>query len=164
MNPADLRNELGKPYEFYTITEAVEHARLLDGLEGPGVIGFSVAPQDSSADRWRVVVCARDQQGILSILAGLFTAFGVDVERADVFTVAAALGLTDDRSPRRGRSRTRGSRAGVDRPTVLDIFDVTISGDNRDFPWPEIERDLRSYVRKLADGSVDGFAKRSSIV
>ncbi len=155
MNPADLINELGKPYGFYSPAEAAEHAKLLDGLEDHGDIAFLATARDLAMGQWRVVVCARDQPGILSIAAGLFTVFGVGVERADVFTIAATTAETKDRNPHRTRSRTNISRVRPDRPTALDIFDVSISRDRGDTPWSEIELDLRRYVQKITDGSVD---------
>ncbi|MBR5705439.1 MAG: hypothetical protein IKX21_05670 [Deltaproteobacteria bacterium] len=74
--------------------------------------------------RWRVTIAAADRRGLLSVLAGLFTATGVDIRRARLTT-------------------RRELRA------VLDLFEVSLPETITETAvfWNEFEEELRELLR-----------------
>src|SRR5262245_22936822 len=94
---------------------------LLDSIARPGDVALDVEPQGQG--RWLVTLCTSDALGALSIIAGLFTAHGIDIRSADITTVHR---LPDEsRWPTlRHRPRRPSGSPAANRPVhlVLDAF------------------------------------------
>ena len=121
--------QLGAAYERFGPDERALHDRLLSMVQQPDTV--AVHTEAAGDDRWTVTVCTSDWVGALATIAGLFPAYGMDIEDADAFTlrlpVAPLAAL-----PRRGVSgpaRRRARRTAVTGPApvtrrLLDVFRV----------------------------------------
>lgn len=151
INPGVLREQLGAAYERYSDLEAERHAALLSRLGGGSALAMAV---DALADgRWSLAICCADAVGTLSVIAGLCTAYGLDIEAGDVFTVdtpssSEAVVHVD---PRTGRLRRVAEASPGPRRRILDVFEVRCEAADREL-WRRFEDDLGGLIMLLASG------------
>jgi glutamate-ammonia-ligase adenylyltransferase len=108
-----------------------------------------------SSREWEITVLARDGMGLLSIIAGLFTAHQLDIAQGDVFTLGCPkewgdVEAIDVRSgPRRSipRASTAPSRL------ALDVFQVRSGNVLDEHFWASFEDELKHFVRLLGEGN-----------
>ena len=140
-------------------------ASLLDDLlaewDAGGEAHFLVEPHDG--DSWTVGVRIPDRLGTLSVVSGFFTNSGLDIVRADTFTLVTEV-ETPLRIRRRGR-RELGPQSTLQRrriPTVansrrehaLVVFRLrSTSGQTPD--WEEIRGTLRVFAKQVSAGDVE---------
>ena len=135
---------------------------LLEQWDSEGDAHFLVEPHGE--DSWMVGVCIPDRLGTLSVISGLFTNSGLDIVRADTFTLVTEV-ETPLRTRRRGRRREPGpqpTRSGRRIPTVaksrrehaLVIFRLrSTSGQTPD--WEEIRGTLGVFAKQVSAGDVE---------
>ena len=141
-------------------------ASLLDDLlaewDSGGDAYLLVEPHDG--DSWTVGARIPDRLGTLSVISGLFTNSGLDIVRADTFTLVTEV-ETPLRIRRRGRRREPGpqpTRSGRRFPTVaisrreyaLVVFRLrSTSGQTPD--WEEIRGTLGVFAKQVSAGDVE---------
>src|SRR3972149_7625057 len=110
-NLASIQEQLGAAYERFDPEQRARHAALLQALHQPQDVALAADKlQDGT---WTVTVCCSDYVGILSLIAGLFTAYRMDILSADIFT----LHFPQPEAPRRA-PRARWSRPGLHPPST----------------------------------------------
>ena len=124
-----LREQLGDRYDRYDESEQARHAALTHAIRRPADVALDAVERGER--RWTVAICAADGIGALSIIAGLFTAYRLDILNADVFTVSRPASAPEPRPERLGAARRWGGprRPPLAEPraptrVLLDIFDV----------------------------------------
>ncbi|MFN8534404.1 MAG: hypothetical protein U0556_12765 [Dehalococcoidia bacterium] len=140
---ATLEEILGSDY--LSVPGRETHPELLAAVDQPGDVALRVDRGPSG--RWTVAVCMADALGALSILAGLFTSYRLDIVRADIFTVrgwTASAPTGRRRWPRPGSRPMRGLRR------LLDVFEVRDDRGLAEDVWDRFEADLRRLVALLA--------------
>ena len=114
---------------------------------------------------WRVGVHLADRLGVLSLVSGLFTSCGLDIRRADTFTVAIPVDqsrMERHADVRMRRHRMRGS-ARRRRPPEFTrplfrcaVMLFHLSADSRHRPdWRAIEDDLKALLDEARTGGLD---------
>lgn len=154
LDVASLRQGLGEGYARFPEAEQTQHFALLGTVRRPDGVALHVEPKGAAA--WRLTLCTSDCVGALSIIAGLFTAYRLNIVNADIFTVhMPAPAIT----PRRGRGQQGFSRPLQPRlplppeRRILDIFDVeAIEGPAPEI-WDRFRQDLARLVSLLAQGN-----------
>jgi glutamate-ammonia-ligase adenylyltransferase len=148
----DVQAQLGTAYNRFDSNSQALHLELLNGIRTPADVALDVRP--AGEGRWTLAISAADAVGTLSIIAGLCTAFGVDIATADIFTIrvpnSARQGI-----PPRGRRRPLRRPVAPSRPQrlILDIFEVSTStgGDL----WGSFQQELRAALGLVAAGQAD---------
>ena len=158
--PPSPFEELGAAYEGFGLDERALHHRLLSMVQQPDSV--AVHSEAAGDDCWTVTVCTSDWVGALATIAGLFPAYGMNIESADAFTLrmqAAPPGAL----PRRGVSGPAGRRirrtpgkgpAPVTR-WLLDVFRVRAFAPTVDDVWERFRAELQEFVALLAAGRRD---------
>ena len=161
-NAASPAEQLGAAYERFDADERALHERLLGEVQRPGDVAVHAEPAGDL--RWTVTVCTSDWVGALATIAGLFPAYGMDIESADAFTLRvpapnarpaaarppAALGQA---ARRRWRAQAASS-AQVSR-RLLDVFSVRALSAASDDVWERFRAELQGFVEQLAAGRRD---------
>ena len=144
-------------------------ASLLDGMTS--IRDVRVAATDDGGGRWRVGVCLGDRVGALSLVCGLFTASGLDIRRADTFSVvqAAERGQSARRlvprsrgGRRLGLARRRAPRGGISVPIRRAVMLFELSESLSEPDWAEIESDLKWLLDEARAGRL--HSARSSVI
>jgi [glutamine synthetase] adenylyltransferase / [glutamine synthetase]-adenylyl-L-tyrosine phosphorylase len=130
-----------------------EGVRLAQSVVQPADVALHVEPHGGG--RWGVAVCTADALGALSLIAGLFTAFRLDVVRAEVRTLH--LPPAPGAGPMRRRGPFRRPTAGPRPPTHLlfDVFEVRALGGADSSLWERFREDLAALARLLAAGQAE---------
>jgi glutamate-ammonia-ligase adenylyltransferase len=151
-----LQSLPGDPHGRNALATAEEYVRLVESVRQPADLALDVRLKDPGL--WTVTVCTADSLGALSVVAGLFTAYGLDILRGDIFTLHLP-------APRSGHSRAgwrgggafRRQPAGPGRPTRLlfDIFEVRALNDPGPSLWQRFQDDLAGLVCLLVAGQTE---------
>ncbi len=88
-----------------------------------------------SKDRWQLVVSTTDKDGLLTVLAGLLTAHGVDICSGELLTLPAEAG-----------SRQR---------KILDSFQVVLEENEAQKTMQSFDEDFRSCNEQLAEEGIE---------
>ena len=142
--------------------------RMLNRLSVDDEVAVEV--HEAETDRWTVGVVLRDRIGMLSVVSGLFASAGLDITRADTFTVVTdtpvSQELRQSRPPWRTEQRTRRRRretlpAPSPRPQALMMFSIRpFEGST-----PDLERmkgDLEVLARQASAGEIE--SARSTVI
>ena len=157
-NVASPAEQLSVAYEAYSADERALHDRLLASVLRPEDV--AVHAEDAGDDCWTVTVCTSDWVGALATIAGLFPAYGMDIESADVFTLRVPA-PRPVRSPRAFRTGGRRPfRSAAERPApvsrrLLDVFRVRALSPTSDDVWERFRVDLQEFVALLVAGRRD---------
>ncbi len=150
---ADVQDQLGSMYERFDSASRTLHLELLSRIREPADVALDVRPVDT--DRSMLVICTVDAIGTLSIIAGLCTAFGIDIVVADVFTVTVPAKEAADHPTVFRRPRRRPVTPTPTRGRILDIFEVQTNGQAGDTFWDSFEHDLAGLIHLVASGHAD---------
>ncbi len=150
---ADVQDQLGSMYERFDSASRILHLELLSRIRESADVALDVRPVDT--DRSMLVICTVDAIGTLSIIAGLCTAFGIDIVVADVFTVTVPAKEAADHPTVVRRPRGRPVTPAPTRRRILDIFEVQTNGQAGDTFWDSFEHDLAGLIRLVASGHAD---------
>ncbi len=134
---------------------------LLERWDSGGGAHLLVEPNDEGS--WTVGVRIPDRLGTLSVVSGLFTNSGLDIFRADTFTL-----VTEVETPlpvRMRRRREPGPQPTVPRrrfPTVaksrrehaLIVFRLR-SADGRSPDWKKIRGELGTFADQVSEGDIE---------
>jgi glutamate-ammonia-ligase adenylyltransferase len=90
-----------------------------------------------SRDVWQIALATTDKEGLLSVVAGLLTAYGANISSADIFAVPE----TSD--------QTRPQATAISLARIMDIFTVNLADVN------DPERTLSDLFEELADTNRD---------
>ncbi len=152
--------QLGAAYNQFGPDERALHEQLLRMAQRPE--DAAVHAEAAGDDRWTVTVCTSDWVGALATIAGLFPAYAMDIESADVFTLrlpAATLASLRRRGvsgPARWRSRrTPGTGPTPVSRRLLDVFRVRALSPTGDDVWERFREELQGFVALLAAGRRD---------
>ena len=157
-NIASPAEQLGAAYEAYGADERALHEQLLATVLRPEDVALHA--DAAGDDCWTVTVCTSDWVGALATIAGLFPAYGMDIESADVFTLRVPA-PRPARSPRAFRpAGRRPFRAAAERPApvsrrLLDVFRVRALSPTTDDVWERFRVDLQEFVALLVAGRRD---------
>ncbi|MDE2859905.1 MAG: hypothetical protein OYI31_02385 [Chloroflexota bacterium] len=162
---ASPAEQLGAAYEAYGAADRALHERLLSSVQRPeDVAVHAVAEGD---DCWTVTVCTSDWVGALATIAGLFPAYGMDIESADAFTlrVPASRPSVARRSGGFGPGGRRPWRPAAARPApvsrrLLDVFRVRALSATSDDVWERFREELQGFVALLSAGRRDAARER----
>ncbi len=153
--------QLGAAYDRFGPMERRRHLELLERVCGPAVVAVDAQP--TGANGWTVIVCAMDRVGLLSLIAGVFTANRIDIESGDVFTLRLEETDAVAQRERRHRFRPRRQRPKT-RPRVvrkiLDIFQVRAPADLAPEFWQTFRGELGQLVEMFATGAADAARDR----
>ena len=166
---------LGETYRALPPDERARHpallARAATAAPAAATELVPLAAAANSADhasQWLLTVCALDRPGTLSLIAGLLTAEGLDIARADAFTVRPPA-----TTERRGRPAPRPPSAGqATRPPasaapspaawLLDRFELRAARPLAPDVWTRIDAALADVGARLATG--DDAAARDLVI
>jgi glutamate-ammonia-ligase adenylyltransferase len=158
ITPASIAAQIGPCYDQFTFTERDRHAELVASVREPYDVALHAAR--SAETNWRVTVSAGDCVGLLSLIAGQFSAQRIDIADGEVFTLRF-----QDRDVASSRGRPGGRRRRTALPVVrriLDIFDVTTPGPVDAVFWDGFRGELAELVTMLRAGS--SLAARERII
>jgi glutamate-ammonia-ligase adenylyltransferase len=146
--------QLGAAYDRFGEAERSRHVEMLRAIERQDDVAVHAEPR---GDGWNVTICVADGIGVLSTIAGLFTAYRCDIVNADVFTLSLPQAETAPVASRmRGRRRPRPFPASRPKRVALDVFQVrALDGADPAF-WQRFSGDLARLVSLLARGYQDG--------
>ncbi|MEE8421609.1 MAG: ACT domain-containing protein [Dehalococcoidia bacterium] len=157
---AQIEAQLGEPYRRHDVATRQSHLDLIAAIERPDQVALRI--DRSGEAEWTVTVCLADHVGALSVIAGLLSAYRVDIADADIFTITLPGASADERPAhptRRGRGRPprRPRRAPASPPArperlLLDIFHVRTPAEAG---WDAFEDELRTVVGELATEGLD---------
>ncbi|MEZ4554369.1 MAG: ACT domain-containing protein [Dehalococcoidia bacterium] len=161
LTPGALRAQLGAAYARFDDAAASRHVALLNEV-GAGA-SLAMAADQIDGDRWSLAISCEDAVGALSLIAGLCTACGIDIEAGDVFTVEAPGGTeTVVRvDARTGRPRRVATGSAPARRRVLDVFEVRREAADAAF-WGRFEADLGDLMKLIISGQ--GEAARDRVI
>jgi glutamate-ammonia-ligase adenylyltransferase len=133
-----------------------EHVNLVQSIRRPADVALHVEPKDDN--HWRVTVCTADSLGALSVVAGLFTAYRLDIGRGEICTLH--LPNPQPERPRIVRGRGGGSRLRRPEPhpprdLLFDIFEVQALNKAGPAVWQRFEDELTALVRLLVAGQTE---------
>lgn len=153
VSPELLVAQFGSGYARYDAGERTHHIELIESIHRTQDVALDVTQRSDGS--WVVTVCASDQVGALSIIAGLFTCYRLDVVSADVFT----LRLRGHRpeppmasNRRRPSPRLRRPETYTPSRRILDIFEVRSLDGGTAWLWEGFRADLSALVTLLALG------------
>ena len=154
LDAAEVRAQLGEAYDRFGPEDRASHAVLLRSIRSPSDVVLDV--KNIEERRFVATICTWDRIGALSVIAGVFQAHGLDVVRADVWTLEApASPARRRRTPRsRGRSNRRAPRPATSLPThrLLDVFEVTPRDVDGLLSWDRVRGDISALIGHLARG------------
>ncbi len=161
-NAASPAEQLGAAYEQYGAEARALHERLLAAALRPEDVAVHAEPAGEL--RWTVTVCTSDWVGALATIAGLFPAYGMDIESADAFTLRVPSPNARPAAIRShgaiGQSARRRWRADAARSApvsrrLLDVFRVRALSAVSDDVWERFRAELQGFVAMLAAGRRD---------
>jgi glutamate-ammonia-ligase adenylyltransferase len=161
--PLPIRDQLGAAYARYDAAAQARHQALLDAIRRPEDVALHAEAHDRN--HWTVTVCTTDCIGALSIIAGLFTAYRLDILSADIFTLHFPERRPDQAGgTRRWWQARRGLPAGPRPPSrrLLDIFEVRALTEVTGDLWQRFRGDLSALVALLVAGKRE--AARDEII
>lgn len=151
-----LSAQLGAAYERFGEAERDLHVELLRLVRRPEDV--AVWAESRGDGGWTVTVCTSDCVGALAAIAGLFPAYRIDIQSADVFTLRFP-SRPDGAGARPGRRRYLGHLQAPEQgsPTrrILDVFQVRALVDPGKDVWERFQRDLEGLVALLVAGHQD---------
>lgn len=147
-----LRAQLGAVYERLPRTEQERGVALVRAIQRPDDVALDVRSDGAAA--WTVTICTADAIGALSVVAGLFTAYQLDIARGDIFTVRLPAAPAESSRVARRRPGYRLPTIEARRPRQLlfDIFEVRSLVAPAPDLWERLAEDLTGLVRLLAAG------------
>jgi len=152
---ADLLDaQFGGAYAGYDATERARHVALLQAIARAEDV--AVHAERKADDLWMVTVCAPDHVGALSLIAGLFSSYRLDIISADVFTLRLPASQPTPRPApgrrRRPPPRLRGNQPEAPLRRLLDVFRVRPLDDITPPPWDRLKTDLSTLTALLSQG------------
>lgn len=126
-----------------------DHTALLDEVQKPEDVRISIHLQ--TAGKWSLTVAAMDQQGLLSVIAGLLAAWGITIFKGYLATHSISW-------PAEPASlHPEGNKAGNQPSTararkILDTFVVSGNGMTCTKDWDAFAAELKTLLEKLAKG------------
>jgi glutamate-ammonia-ligase adenylyltransferase len=147
VTPEAIAAQLGRDYDCFAIAEKQRHAEIVGLVREPHDVLVDVESRGESS--WRVTISAADCVGLLSLIAGQFSAHRIDIVDGEVFTLRV-------RQPVAAPSRSSGRRRRAATATVrriLDIFDVTTAVPVSAAFWEAFRCELAELVAMLSAGS-----------
>jgi [glutamine synthetase] adenylyltransferase / [glutamine synthetase]-adenylyl-L-tyrosine phosphorylase len=152
----DLSGQLGGRYAHRDAAARERDLALVMAVRSLRDVAIDVRPLDDGTAE--VTVSAADQLGALAVLSGLFAARGLDVRRADLFTVTLPRAAAP--APRLYRGRPARPRAGAlaDTPparVLLDIFVARAPEGGAAAVWPAFDEDVRATLAQVGAGDLD---------
>ena len=151
LTPEILDRQLGAAYGGFSQDDRARHIEMLRSLERPEDVSIDV--RKAAPGNWTLTVCTADRLGVLSIITGLLTVYGLEITCADVFTIEL---------PRRGGRHvvrpTRGRRSMPPLPPAtggplrrtLDVFEVSADSSVGFDLWQRYEEELAGLTSLLA--------------
>jgi glutamate-ammonia-ligase adenylyltransferase len=160
---ADLiRSQLGSAYDHFSPAERARHVALATAIRSAEDVVLQA--EERPGGRWQITICSADHVGSLSILAGLFAAYRMNIINADIFTIHVPREQPAGRAPvvpGRRRVRLQAPTAGP-RRVVLDIFEVqALQGADAGL-WDAFRQDLVEPFALLSAGRAE--EARSAII
>ena len=162
-NVASPAEQLGAAYEAYDADERALHEQLLAEVLRPEDVALHA--EAAGDDCWTVTVCTSDWVGALATIAGLFPAYGMDIESADVFTLRVPASRPSRPTRALRPAGRRPFRAAAERPApvsrrLLDVFRVRALSPTTDDVWERFRVDLQEFVALLVAGRRDAARER----
>ena len=155
VSPEAIRAQLGSAYDRFDAEQQSRHVDLLRSVRRPEDVGLEISR--ASSERWVVTVCTSDWVGALSVITGLFTACGIEILDADLFTLRSLTrrdGTPLRKTPRRRPLRRRPSEPGQPMTKLLDVFDVRVGPVDSEF-WTRFREDLSTLMATLVRDGLD---------
>ena len=162
-NLASIQEQLGAAYERFDPEQRARHAALLQALHQPQDVALDAGKRQDGT--WTVTVCSCDYVGILSLIAGLFTAYRMDILNADIFTLHFPKPEVPRRAQRARPGRPRLSSAPPPSPPpnrTLDVFHVRALDATDADVWRRYRDDLAGLVALLTAGRAE--AARDQVI
>jgi glutamate-ammonia-ligase adenylyltransferase len=106
---------------------------LLQQVSGPE--DLALRWQQAADDQWQLIVSTTDKDGLLTVIAGLLTAHGADINSGNLLTLPAQPG-----------SRQR---------KILDLFQVVLAKNEARNVMQGYAEDLRNCNKQLAEGGIE---------
>ena len=162
LNEGTLRAQLGEVFERLPREDRSEYPSMLEAIRQPGDVAVIARPE---GEVWRVTVVTADWVGILSVIAGMFSARKIDVVSGDVLTLrfrppAEVLFRAGRSSPHVRRRKLR--LPGPPTKKILDVFRVRPPQKVDASFWEQFREELASLVKLLAEGNPQ--AARESVI
>ena len=146
LTPDLLRTQLGSAYEQFLAAVQQKHLEMLRSLAAPRDVVIDIVP--AAANAWTVTICAADRLGMLSIIAGLFTTYHIDIQSAYIFTVAVPRASQPRRAPTYSTEQRRPTGAVATRRQTLDIFNVRTEDSTNIGMWERFRTELAELAEK----------------
>lgn len=151
---ADLISaQLGAAYDRFDAGQRLRHVEMLRSVRRPEDVVVDAARRPDGL--WSVTVCSADRVGALSIIAGLFTAYRMNIVNADIFTLRLVQqgtrhGVGHLPVQGTGSSQQVGRARTVRR--ILDIFEVQPLETPGPDIWERFRADLQALFSLLVSG------------
>ncbi len=150
--------QLGAAYYGVDAERRARHIEMLQAVQSPQDVALDY--EEEGDNLWTVTVCAWDSIGALSVIAGLFTAYGLDIASVDALTVHLPMPVAEPApaSHRRRRGpirRPRDSKPALPARKILDIFEVRPDEPPTPETWQSFRDDLSRLIALLVDGRRD---------
>src|SRR5580765_3179924 len=159
--PSLLEDQLGDEYRRFSEADRVRHEALRESIQRAGDVALDAV--ETGPGRWTVAVCLADAIGALSVIAGLFSAYRLDITGADLFTIHRPRRRTVNPALlRRRHGRTAATDAGPPSRLLLDIFEVRTPAGAGPEIWSTVRSELKALAGLLARGQWE--AARDEIV
>lgn len=148
-----LEGQIGAPYQRFSLADRALHAGLVERVRSP--LDLAVDSRANGNGAWTVSLAAADAPGVLSMIAGLLTAFRLNIVKADCFTCHL---------PALPRPQLRGRAPVAVRPSrmLLDSFEVTVQGASAPVLMEAFTHELEVLIGKVAKGQVE--AAREQVI
>ena len=145
-----VRRQLGPATDRLDPDVVRRSAELLDAIRRPEDVKIFARQNDRR--RWTVSVCAADQNGLLSMVTGLFAAHRINIRSGDCLRMRFEPGPeTRRRAKKRTRSSVKPPPPQVTRK-VLDVFEISLPKTvSRKF-WDSFRDELADLAALIAAG------------
>ncbi|MBI4197771.1 MAG: hypothetical protein HY533_01510 [Chloroflexi bacterium] len=166
-----LEGQLGRAYQALDAAARVRHLAMLQSVQKPEDAVLDAAREGPGL--WAVTLCAWDALGALSIIAGLFAAYRMNIQSVDVFTVHLPQRRAAAPVPARARlggrwnplgpgtsvmrSRQVGTPPGPALPDtkLLDIFHVRAPEPPAPAFWDRFKGEMGGLLGLMVSGQAD---------
>ncbi|MBI4340175.1 MAG: hypothetical protein HY680_09525 [Chloroflexi bacterium] len=152
-----IAGQLGRAYQPFDAATRARHMALLQAVAGPQDVALNVVPE--RANEWAITLCAWDCLGALSLIAGLFACYRINIQSVDVFTVHLPEALPAKAQVwdfRRRRTVARRPAMPLAPPLpnrkILDIFHVRALEEVAPTLWERFREDLSRLIGLAVGG------------
>ena len=139
-----LGEQPGETDADFPAADPARYQTLLERIRRPGNVALDVA--ERLPGHWTVAIAAADFLGALAMVAGLLTAYRLNVDRADIFTASVPTAKGETGSKRPAVSRVTSVAALAPARRLLDVFEISALVEPPAELWTRFQADLTTLL------------------